>query len=653
MGANTMNEKLKRFRIVIILIMILLTFRAVHLQVLSGKYYFQLSEGNRTSNRPINAPRGKIIDRNGNILVSNKLSYNLYLLPNEIPPEISLDTILKNISKYTNLEFEKLKNNYEMDNEKESFSSVLLKRNIKAQTLVRIKENSDELPGVLVKESSIRDYVYDDTAAHILGYVGQITRERLKTLHEAGYENYDGRDIVGITGLEKEYETLLNGKEGIEQIEVNSVGEKVRTLGVKSPSPGNDLVLNLDYSLQRETRALLGRKFYEMRRAAKKDEEKTPPTGAGAIVMDVETGKIRSMVSIPTFDLNDFAGGVSNQKYSKLLNNPLKPMLNRLTMSAIPPGSIFKLVTGTAAINHLGIDGDTQFTDENGKFYIPNWSRPFKNWYNRGEGKLDFTKAIGRSNNVVFYELGYRLYEKYRGKKLIETARKYGLGQKTGIDLPSEKKGLVPDREWKQETFDGAGWYPGDSVNLSIGQGGLLTTPLQLVNMVNTIANDGVMYHPFLVDKIVDPEGDVVKDIKPKITKELPFAKKTYDILKEGMQEVTDANYGRTMGTAARVFKDFPVTVAGKTGTAQTGRSNHGWFVGFAPVDDPEVIVLVFLENGESSSNTLPVAKGIFKHYFGYDRHEEIISYSTIRKHYTDDEADDFIDYLNSVFSDE
>jgi penicillin-binding protein 2 len=341
MGVHIMNSKLRIFRIVILLVFVMLVARSVQLQIVSGDYFYQLSEGNRTSIRPINAPRGKIMDRDGRILVSNKLSYNLYFLPNEIPPDMSVASLLHRLGRLTNLEFDRLKANYEDSSESQKFSSILLKRNIQPKTLVRVKENSGELPGVLIKESSIRDYVYGDTAAHILGYVGQISPEQLQSMTKAGY-NYDGRDIVGITGLEKEYETYLNGQEGIKQIEVNSLGEKVRTLGVKSPVAGNSLVLNLDISLQKETRALLGRKLYEMREAAKDDKELSPPTGAGTIVMDVKTGKIRAMTSVPSFDLNNFAGGVSEKNYNRLLNDPLNPMLNRITMAAVPPGSIFK-----------------------------------------------------------------------------------------------------------------------------------------------------------------------------------------------------------------------------------------------------------------------------------------------------------------------
>ncbi len=637
-------DRLKILKIIIIIFFLLLVIRAGHLQLVRGDYYYQLSEGNRISLRPINAPRGKIISHNGNILVSNKLSYNLYILPNEIPPDLSVNSILHHLSKLTQLDKKELLKSYQENKDNLSrTSAILLKRNIKPETMVIIEENSQELSGILVKESSIRDYVYNNLAAHILGYIGEINNSELKKMKSRGY-NYKSGDIIGKTGLEKEYELFLKGTDGVKQIEVNNVGQKVRSLGTKPPRPGNNLILNLDLKLQSRVEAILKKQLKVLREKAKNDPEMKPPTGAATIVMDTNTGAILAMSSIPTYNLNKFAEGFSGKSYQKLVNDPLNPLLNRPLMAVVPPGSIFKLVTGTTAIEELGITAETEFADKNGKFYIPNWSEPYKNWHQGGEGKLDFTRAIARSNNIIFYKLGYRLYQEFQGKKLIQYATKYGLGSKTGIDLPGEKAGLVPDAKWKKEK-SGEGWYPGDSVNLSIGQGGLLTTPLQLIEMVNTIAADGIMYKPYLVDKIVNSEGEVLVDYNPEIRKYLDFDHDVFSILKQGMTEVTNAAYG----TARSVFREFPVKIAGKTGTAQTGweGSSHGWFAGFAPVDDPEITVLVFLENGSSSANTLPIAAGIMKHYFGIGQETGIKKESSLYIKTTDQ----LFDFFRRVFS--
>lgn len=639
-----MNSRLKTVRLIIVIILFLLVLRAGQLQLISGDYYYDLSEGNRISLRPINAPRGKIIDKNGNIIVSNNLSYNLYLLPNELPPGLQVKEVIVRLGEITDFDISSLQKKYN-ENKNIYNSSLLLKRNISSKNMVRIEENGEKLPGLIIKDSFMRQYLYDETGAHVMGYIGQINAEMLKKFNEAGYD-YSGGDIVGMTGLEKEYERYLKGDDGIEQIEVNSMGNKIKTIGIRVPEPGNNLILNLDINLQEKVKELLLKKFYELRQEAKNDEELTSPTGASAVVLDANNGAVRAMTSIPAFDPNLFSGGIRQKDYTKLQNSLFDPLLNRNTMAAVPPGSIFKLVTGTAAIKYLNVNAETEFVDRNGKFYVPNWSKPFRNWYPIGEGRLNFTKAIARSNNIVFYKLGYRLYKEYGGEVLVKTARHYGLGEKTGIDLPNEKAGLVPDREWKKKKF-GEGWYPGDSVNLSIGQGGLLTTPLQLAVMVSSIANDGIIYQPQLVDKITDSDENIVKDIESVARKKLSFDNKTYDILKEGMKEVANADYG----TASSIFGDFPVKIAGKTGTAETGKSNHGWFAGFAPADNPEIVVVIFIENGNSSSNALPVAKEVFKEYFGLNKEDDkpIIDYSTIIEKYTR-ESNKLIDYFRSVF---
>ncbi len=587
--------------------------RAGYLQIVRGNYYYELSEGNRISIRPINAPRGKIMDRKNRVIVSNKLTYSLYLLPNEIPPAENPKNILKKLSEIASIDYNILLDNFNRSSDGDSLEPVILKRHLTKETMVIVAENSDMLPGIFVKESSLRDYVYPETMVHPTGYIGEINKNELIELNKAGYD-YSGGDLIGKSGLEREYELYLRGQAGAEQVEVNSRGRKVKTIGIKSPKSGNDLILNIDFDLQLAAEKLLEENFKKMRKEAENDPERNKPTGAAAVVMDVRDGSILSITSIPDYNLNLFARGISKNEYSSLLNNKLNPMIDRTIMSAVPPGSIFKLVTGTAAVEELGVRADTNFYDSSGVFYLPNWSRPFRNWHYGGEGKLDFTKAIARSNNIIFYQLGFDLYEEYKGEILAQYARKFGLGEKTGIDLPGEKSGLVPDDAWKQRKFSES-WYPGDSVNLSIGQGGLLTTPIQITQLIASIAGDGNLYKPQIVDKIVDPDGKVLVDFKPKLKENLvSVAPETFAVLKEGMYEVTNKTYG----TANRHFKNFPIKVAGKTGTAQTStENNHGWFGGFAPYEKPEIAVLVFLENGGSSSFTVPIAREIMSYYFG------------------------------------
>ncbi|MEJ6950454.1 penicillin-binding protein 2 [Natronospora cellulosivora (SeqCode)] len=615
-----MDKRISIFKIIIVLVFLFLILRAGQLQIIRGDYYYQLSEGNRMSQRPVLAPRGRILDNDYNVLVSNREAYSIYLLPNEVPPEYTIDELISRLASLSSYDEETLMNNYNRGRGHRS-NAVLLKRNISRQTMVIVEENIDELPGIMTNISSMREYVYGEFAPHILGYVGEINRDELIRFNETGV-NYRGGDVVGKTGLERFYEPYLRGTNGIEQIEVNSRGIMARTLATLPPEPGNDLVLNINVDLQQYVETLLEEELYRLRNVASEDDELFPPTGAVAIAMDPKTGAILAMASVPGYDLNLFVEGISHQDFADLNNNPLRPLYNRPIMNEVNPGSVFKLVTGAAAIEELGVTADTSFVDNTGIYRIGEFE--YRNWYRwGGEGELNFTRAIARSNNVVFYQLGHELYNldrANRGDNLAQAAREFGFGAKTGVDLPNERVGIVTDNEWKLRTH-GEIWYPGDAVQLAIGQR-LTTTPLQVINMMSAIANGGYLYRPRLVDKIIDHNGEIIVDFEPEVIRELPFEQSTYDILIEGLRETTRESYG----TASRHFMDFPVEVVGKTGTAQTraAGANHGWFAGFAPIEDPDLAVLVFLEEGNSSAYTLPIAADIFRKYYEVEEDIEL-----------------------------
>ena len=608
-----MENRIKIAKIVVVAVFLLLFLRAAQLQIIQGEEYFRMAENNRISIRPVNAPRGRIYSADGDILVSNKLTYNLYYQPNEVSPGMTRSELFDLLAEIIETDRETLESNYFRNQELSGpGDGVLLRRNISVEDMIKVAERNNQLQGIDIREAPLRDYIYDDIGSHIIGHIGEISKQELRDFVEQG-RDYTGGDIIGIAGLERQYEEHLMGRRGFEEVEVNNLGHKENLLRSQDPVPGYDLHLTVDWELQLRTETRLEEKHYYLKKLAEEDDEIPEPGGASAVMMDINSGEILAMGNYPRFDPNKFATGFSNDEYEEIRNDPLQPMLNRNTMFAVSPGSVFKIVTGMAAIENLGINADTTFYDATGEFRIPGWDRPFRNWLNYGEGELDFTRAIGRSNNIVFYELSYELYEEFRGSRLVETAREFGLGEATGIDLPGERTGLVPDGSWKRENLN-EGWYPGDTVNMGIGQGYLSTTPLQLLQITAAVANRGNIYQPTLVQKIVDNRGEVIQENNPAAVKELSFAQEAYEIIEEGLLEVTMTDYG----TASSVFRDFPLDIAGKTGTAQLGFGglSHAWFAAYGPVPDPEVAVVVFIERGDTSQHAAPVAADMLAAYF-------------------------------------
>ncbi|GAB6099084.1 penicillin-binding protein 2 [Halanaerocella petrolearia] len=597
------NRRLFLFRFVIICIFLILLGRLYYLQIYSSQRFKKLSEGYRTSIIPINAPRGRIYDRDKELLVSNKLTYTVSIIPSKID---NLEEQVVKLSQILNLDPKQIKSKFENN---KSSKPVMVKRNITRKELIQLEENKSEIPGLIIEKAPMREYVNHNLASHVLGYVGEISAIELKERRD---KDYRIGDLIGKTGLELVYEDYLRGNKGKKLIEVNNLGQKVRTLGVEEPTPGYDLILNLDYELQKTAEELLAKKIKQLTKEAKEDEEiNQPPKGGSVIITDPDDGSILAMASYPSYDPNKFLTGISNKEWQRLNNNYSQPLLNRAVSTSAPSGSIFKLVTSAAGMEELGVEADTEFYDPG---YYETGGVKFRNWYPGGQGEIDFLDGIAWSNNTVFFELGHKLYKK--DKTLLQSyARQFGLGSKTKIDLTNEAKGLVPGPAWRKNYFKKRKnqiWYPGYTINLSIGQGNLRTSPIQLVNLVSAVANGGKLYQPLLVDKIVESEGKVIKNLKPKLLNELPVSKSHLKTITKGMKGVT------TYGTARDSFKNIPITVAGKTGTAQTGgnRPNHGWFAGFAPVDEPEISIVVFIEYGVSSGNTLPIAKGIIEEYF-------------------------------------
>ncbi len=600
-------NKIKVLSILFIVAFLIFVFRLAQLQFIQGEKYRQWSEGNRIDYRTIPASRGRIYLRNGEgltIAVSNKMAYAASVIPANLA-DYPLEETIGNIAAILALDEENLLAKIQ---ESPRSAKIPIKRKLSGEELLALEESFSDIPGLIIEKTPIRDYVYGSLGAHFLGYVGEISRSELNTFFPLGYK---AGDFLGKTGLERYYESSLQGQEGLRQIEVNNVGKEVGTLGIKPPVQGSDLYLSIDYTLQRDVERYLADQIRGLQLIAPDNEDlKGGPTGGSVIVMEPQTGRILAMASYPTYDLNLFAGGIDPVELRLLQDNPLQPFFDRTVQVAPPCGSIFKIIVGLAALEHIIEDPQEKFFACPGFFELGDYK--WLCWRDDGHGKQSFYDALANSCNVSFYTMGYLLYQK-GGELIQKTAREFGLGRLSGIDIPSEQVGLVPDIAWKKE-FAREPWYAGDTINLSVGQGSLQVTPLQLVNMVSAIVNGGHLMQPYLLEKIISAEGEVLFENKPRILNEADISQQSLIDIRKAMEAVVD--YGTGWGQLG----NFPIKVAGKTGTAQTvthlERANHGWFVGYAPADKPEIAFVVFLEHGNDSKYALPIAKGLLETYF-------------------------------------
>lgn len=598
-----MERRIKIGGLICIVIFSLLLLRLGQLQIIHGENYNRLSDSNRIENRPIPAPRGRIfMQKNGEpiIAVSNRLAYSASVIPANIPPG-ELERICQELGRLLDMDPSEIE---ERIANAQRPLPVRIKRNLTSQQLLLIEENLSMLPGVIIEKIPIRDNVYGSLAAHLLGYVGEVSLAEISR-----FEGYRSGDLIGKNGLERYYESYLRGVDGVRQIEVNAHRMEIATLGGRDPQPGADLFLNIDLELQKVAEQVLEEKILELQELAEEDEELLGgPTGGAFIAMEPNTGKILAMASYPTFDLNLFAGGIAREELEKLQNNYHRPFLDRNLQITPAPGSTFKVVSGLAVLKDLSVSKTRNVTSCSGTFSLG--PQEWKCWRDGGHGNLTFFEALAHSCNVAFYRWGYELHNE--GNDTIQqVARDFGFGHLSGIDLPNEKAGIVPDRNWKMDNLVGP-WVPGDSVNMAIGQGDLQSTPLQLVNMINTIANGGYLMQPYIVDRVVDLNGEILFEGKPQVIKTPDISRDLIETMQTALVEVTE------YGTGLRGFGDFEPRVAGKTGTAQTvpGQANHGWYAGYVPADNPEISFVVFLEHGNDSGFAVDVGRAFLEHYF-------------------------------------
>jgi penicillin-binding protein 2 len=585
------------FGVVAVLLGILI-YRYYDLQIIQHQDFVTRSDRNRIQVQPVAPTRGLIFDRNGILLADNRPSYRLSVIVERAPQLDELLTTLGKIIPVSEADidrFNKIKNR-----DRSPYQPIPLRLDLSEEEIAKISVNEYRLPGVEVEAELVRYYPHGELLAHTIGYVGRINEQELLSFDEQGLEDYSATYSIGKIGIEKQYERALLGKVGSQFMETNAHGRSLRVLKREDPVPGDDVYLYLDLHLQRAAHdALAGWR--------------------GALVaLDVKTGGVVAMASTPSFDPNLFVTGISYQDYNALNRSQDLPLYNRTIQAQYPPGSTLKPMLGLGGLESELITPETRISDP-GFYQISEGERLYRDWKKWGHGtKVDLYQAIVESCDTFFYQLSLRLGI----DRMHPIGAHFGLGEQTGIDIPNERSGLWPSREWKKH-YRRLPWYPGDSLNVSIGQGDVLTTPLQLAVMTATFANRGVRFEPHLVKQV----GDQI--IAAKSTDVVEAKPDNWQYVTAAMTAVVHGRHG----TAKGISHDLSYKIAGKSGTAQVigiaqdteydkdkiaqRNWDHALFIAFAPADAPEIALAVVIENGESGSNAAaPVARKVFDSWF-------------------------------------
>ncbi len=647
--------------------------RLWYLQVIQGETYKQLADANRFRLVQVPASRGIIYSRDGELLVRNRPVYNVVIIPAYLPEDDTAQAeIFARLSDLLNLPittqvdpvvnryngyFEAItRHQYNRQPERQiinprsrqyrraplgirdavfqnpfaPFLPVTIAEDVDPRIAAQIEEDRLTLPGVQIEVTPRREYPFGELVSHIMGYVGPIPAEQYNR-YEA--EGYDLTDIIGLAGLEAEYEDQLRGIKGLETIEVDATGQKIRTVSKSIEArPGHNLKLTLDIGLQKAATEAL--------------QEALDETGSKqgvAIAMNPNTGEILAMVSLPSFDNNLFSRGISPRELSLLSKDPWTPLVNHAIAGLYPPGSTYKIIPAAAALQEGVVTPETTFIDE-GVLYLPNQfepdnldlAQPFYCWLRTGHGRVNFIAGLAWSCDVYFYQVGGGYppanFQGLGLDRLVRYSEMFGLGEPTGIDLPGEVSGLVPTARWKRLNY-AESWLTGDTYNMSIGQGFVLVTPLQILNATAAIANGGTLYRPFLVKEILDADGNVIQVKAPEVIRRLDIDPQNIQMVQAGLRAVTEWD----TGTANKNIDVPGIPVAGKTGTAEfcdrypqcldaDGRvkTSHAWFTAYAPSYNPQIATVVFVYGGgEGSAVAVPVTNKILRYYFGLDGQED------------------------------
>lgn len=564
--------------------------RMVYLQLWRGDYYAKQSDGNRLRQSKISAPRGIIYDSEGKVLVNNLPGYAVVLQKQSKYK----DETLQRLSTLLDMPVDEIKAKIKAN--ANYYEPIMLKNNLDIKLVTKIEEQRRYMPEVMLTVQTIRSYPYHEFAVHALGYVGEVSEYEIE---QGLFKDITQGSIVGKAGLEKSYDKYLRGVDGAFMEEVDVGGNVVKHYDSIQPVPGKNLKLTLDYELQKALED-----FTDKHLAYLRNSGIAPGARAAAVVaLDPRNGAVRAMVSRPGYDPNWFVHGISSKNWNSINNDPNFPMNNKVITGEYPPGSTFKIVTGSAAFELKKVGLDEPIFDGGFHPLVPTMGNA------GGEvlGWLTFIKALAMSDNVYFYELGNRVGI----DNIAKYARIYGFGERTGIDLDGESKGLVASKQVKREIWN-EDWRLGDTFNAAIGQGFNLTTPIQLSVMLSVVANGGVKYQPYLVDSILNTDGTLFEKPKRSEGKHIDVSQQTIDYIRMGMSATTQE------GGTASYFSGLPKAIAGKTGTAENSHGrDHGLFVAYGPVDNPELVVVCIVEQGGFGSTAAgPIVYKAFEEFF-------------------------------------
>lgn len=585
--------------LVVIFGIFVLLGRTAYLQMVVGDKYRDIAEGNRIRILDIKSSRGVIYDRNLNLMAENIPNFSIALVPADLPKvEEKISELAVEISKISEKSVEEVKEIIKQQSPY-SYQAVVIKDNLNHNQAILTKILSGNFSGVVLKINSVRHYLNSDlnqSISHVLGYQGKINPDQLDDYLSKGYI-FD--DYLGKTGLELYYEKTLRGEYGKQQVEVDARGETKEILAFQKPLSGSNLLLTIDSQLQQKVEESL-----------KKILSKYNKNRGVVIVMDPNSGEILAMVSLPSFDNNLFSRGVTQDDFSKLINDSDQPMFMRAISGEYPSGSTFKMIVGAAALQE-GIINENTGVNSTGGIRVSSWF--FPDWKAGGHGWTNIYKALAESVNTFFYLIGgghedYKNFGYLGIEKMKEYAEKFGLNKPLGVDLPSEAAGFFPSIEWKNET-KGEKWYIGDTYHASIGQGDILVTPLQVAAYTSVFANGGALYRPYVVKSVLDSENNVISETEPKILSKDFISLANINIIKRGLRQ------GVTSGSS-RGLLGLPIAVAAKTGTAEWSSTKppHAWMTAFAPYENPQIVVTVLIEEGEEGSRVaLPVVSEIIK----------------------------------------